>query len=75
VTGDIVLVFDVLRPQYRERKLGICGDVLGSMTLTMLETRLPLLRRLPDAGRRALLRTLAAGAWTVIVTRDRAALA
>lgn len=69
----IVLVFDVLRPQYRAQKLRICGDVLGSMTLTMLETKLPLLRRLPNAGRRALHRTLAAAALTVLVTRDRAA--
>jgi beta-hydroxylase len=67
----IVLVFDVLRPQ----KLRICGDVLGAMTLTMLETRLPVLRRLSDGARRALHKTLAAGALTVLLTRDRAALA
>lgn len=69
----IVLVFDVLRPQYRKHKLRICGDVLGAMTLTMLETKLPPLRRLPDGARRALHRTLSAGALTVLLTRDRAA--
>ncbi len=69
----IVLVFDVLRPQYRAHKLRICGDVLGAMTLTMLETQLPPLRRLPRSARRALHRTLALGASTVLLTRDRAA--
>jgi len=69
----IVLVFDVLRPQYRAQKLRICGDVLGAMSLTMLETKLPPLRRLPDAGRRAVHRALATGALAVLVTRDRAA--
>ncbi|MFN8600053.1 MAG: aspartyl/asparaginyl beta-hydroxylase domain-containing protein [Candidatus Binatia bacterium] len=69
----IVLVFDVLRPQYRARKLRICGDVLGAMTLTMLETKMPPLRRLPDGGRRALHRALSVGASAVLLTRDRAA--
>lgn len=69
----VVLVFDVLRPQYRAQKLRICGDVLAAMTLTMLETRLPALRRLPAGGRRALHRVLATGALGVILTRDRAA--
>lgn len=69
----IVLVFDVLRPQYRAHKLRICGDVLGAITLTMLETKLPPLRRLPRSARRALHRTLALGASTVLLTRDRAA--
>lgn len=70
----IVLVFDVLRPQYRPQKLRICGDVLAAMTLTMLETKLPTLRRLPDRGRRVLHRVLATGARTVLLTRDRATL-
>lgn len=69
----IVLVFDVLRPAYRAQKLRICGDALAAMTLTMLETKLPPLRRLPDAARRLLHRALAAGALTVLLTRDRAA--
>jgi aspartyl/asparaginyl beta-hydroxylase (cupin superfamily) len=69
----IILVFDVLRPEYRQQKLRICGDVLAAMSLTTLETKLPLLQRLPDVGRRALHRILAAGALAVILTRDRAA--
>jgi aspartyl/asparaginyl beta-hydroxylase (cupin superfamily) len=48
----IVLVFDVLRPEYRARKLEICGNVLGAVVLTALETRLPVLRHLPEPLRR-----------------------
>jgi aspartyl/asparaginyl beta-hydroxylase (cupin superfamily) len=50
----VVLVFDVMKPAYRARKLRICGAVLGAITVTTLETRWPVLRRLPAGARRAL---------------------
>jgi beta-hydroxylase len=62
----IVLVFDVMKPEYRSRKRRICGAVLGAITLTMLETKLPPLRRLPAPLRRALHRLLGAAATGVI---------
>jgi aspartyl/asparaginyl beta-hydroxylase (cupin superfamily) len=68
----VVMVFDVLRPEYRDRTLQICGDVLGAMTLTMLETRLPPLRRLPAVARRGLHRALGLGARAALVLRDGA---
>ncbi len=67
-----VLVFDVLRPEFRGRKVAICGDVLGAMTLTMLETKLPPLRRLPAPARRGLHRVLGLGARAALVVRDGA---
>lgn len=68
----VVMVFDVLKPAYRDRSLRICGDVLAAMTVTMLETRLPPLRRLPTAGRRALHRGLGRAASAYLMLRDGA---
>jgi len=67
-----VMVFDVLKPEYRDRKVAICGDVLGAIALTMLETRLPPLRRLPSPARRGLHRVLGLGARATLVVRDGA---
>jgi aspartyl/asparaginyl beta-hydroxylase (cupin superfamily) len=62
----VVLVFDVMKPAYRPRTLGICGAVLGAITVTALETRWPGLRRLPAAARRALHRLLGVAAGVVV---------
>jgi hypothetical protein len=71
--GDrIVLVFDVMKPAYRARSLAICGDVLGAIALTGLETRVPILRRLPEAARRGLHRALGLAARSVLIIRDGA---
>jgi beta-hydroxylase len=66
----VVLVFDVLKPEYRSRKRWICGAVLGAMTLTMLETKFPPLRRLPSAARRGLHRGLGIAAEASLLLRD-----
>lgn len=68
----VVMVFDVLRPEFRARSLAICGDVLGAMTLTMLETRLAPLRFLPTGARRGLHRVLGLGARAALMIRDGA---
>jgi len=65
----VVLVFDVMKPEYRPRKRRICGAVLGAITVTMLETRFPPLRRLPAVLRRTLHRALAVAATAVLVLR------
>jgi beta-hydroxylase len=61
-----VLVFDVMKPAYRPRQRRICGAVLGAITVTTLETRWPLVRRLPAAGRRGLHRLLGLAATGVV---------
>jgi len=66
----VVLVVDVLRPEYRARMLPICGDVLGAITLMMLETAVPPLRRLPAPVRRSLHRGLGLAARAVLRARD-----
>ena len=65
----VVLVFDVMKPAYRARKRRICGDVLAAITVTMLETNLPVLRRVPALLRRALHRTLGLAATAVLAVR------
>jgi len=62
----VVLVFDVMKPAYRPRKLRICGAVLGAITVTALETRWPALRRLPATARRALHRVLGVAASAAV---------
>ena len=66
----VILVFDVLKPAYRPRALGLCGAVLGAIALTGLETNVPPLRKLPAAGRRALHRGLGIAAGAVLFVRD-----
>lgn len=68
----VILVFDILRPEYRPRMLHICGAVLGAMTLTLLETRVKLLRRLPTLGRRLLHRLLGVSASLYLRLFDKA---
>jgi aspartyl/asparaginyl beta-hydroxylase (cupin superfamily) len=68
----VVFVFDVMKPAYRPRSIAICGDVLGAIALTGLETRVPPLRRVPDAIRRLLHRALGLAARIVLVVRDGA---
>jgi hypothetical protein len=65
-----VLVFDVLRPEYRDRTRAVCGDVLAAMSVTALETALPPLRHVPVAGRRLLHRALGLGARGVLRVAD-----
>jgi len=42
-TGErrVVLVFDVMRPEYRPRRRWICANVLAAMAVVWLEARLP----------------------------------
>lgn len=68
----VILVFDVIRPEFAARKVSICAAVLAAMALTGLETRIPFLGRLPQWARRVLHRCLAVGAWLVLVVRDGA---
>jgi hypothetical protein len=68
----VVLVFDVMKPAYRRRSIAICGDVIGAIALTGLETRVPPLRRLPGAIRRLLHRALGLAARMVLIVRDGA---
>jgi hypothetical protein len=67
----VVLVFDVMKPEYRARKRRICGAVLGAITLTMLETKLPVLRRLPAGLRRGVHRVLGLAASAVLAMRRK----
>jgi hypothetical protein len=68
----VILVFDVLKPQYRGRMRRICGGVLGAMVLIALETKVHPLRRLPVAARRILHRLLATAASTALVIQGAA---
>ena len=43
----VVLVFDVMRPEYVADKPWICAMVMASIALTLAFTRAPALRRLP----------------------------
>ena len=45
----VVLVFDVMRPEYVAHERRICGRVLGGIALMLAMTRLPALRKLPHA--------------------------
>ena len=65
----VVLVFDVLKPEYRDRTGAICGGVMAAMTLTMLETRIPSLRRLRPAGRRRVHQALSGVATALLLAR------
>ena len=50
----VVLVCDVMKPQYGHATPRACGRVLGTIAVTLLQARLPGLRRLPPRGLRAL---------------------
>src|SRR5688572_231690 len=65
----VVLVFDVMKPAYRARTRRICGAVLAAITVTMLETKLPPLRRLPAAARLTLHRALGLAATSALALR------
>ena len=43
----VILVFDVMKPEYLSDQLRICGNVLAAITLHLLDTRLRLLSILP----------------------------
>jgi ornithine lipid ester-linked acyl 2-hydroxylase len=66
----VVMVFDVMRPEYRPQMLRICGDVLGAMTLTTLETKLPFLRGLPNRLRHTMHRMLGIAAGVYLRLHD-----
>ena len=68
----VIMVIDVMRPEYRSRGIAICGDVLAAMALTGFETAVPPLRRLHGVGRRMLHRTLGLAARAVLRLRDDA---
>lgn len=57
-TGErrVVLVFDVMRPEYRSRQRAICAHVLGAMAVIWLETRLRRRVPFPPPARSALRR-------------------
>jgi aspartyl/asparaginyl beta-hydroxylase (cupin superfamily) len=57
----VVLVFDVVRPEYAHRRLAICGKVLAAIALTLVRTRVPPLRRLPRPLLRAVHELLGLG--------------
>jgi aspartyl/asparaginyl beta-hydroxylase (cupin superfamily) len=50
----VVLIVDVLKPQYGEATARTCGRVLGSIALMYLHSRIATLRRLPRGATRAL---------------------
>ncbi len=54
----VVLVFDVMRPEYWDRRFAISGAVLSAITVTLLETKLPL-GPFPPRARSLIHRTLA----------------
>ena len=66
----VILVFDVLKPEYRARARRVCGGVLGAMALMAVETRVRPLRRLPVPARRILHRLLAIAASAALVTES-----
>jgi aspartyl/asparaginyl beta-hydroxylase (cupin superfamily) len=68
----VLLVFDVLRPEFSDRRKRICRDVLGAIALMALETRIPALRRLPHPARRGLHRMLGPAASAALLLRDSA---
>jgi hypothetical protein len=68
----VIMVLDVMRPPYRSRGIALCGDVLGAIALTGLETSMPVVRRLPGGARRLLHRALGLAARGVITVRDDA---
>jgi Aspartyl/Asparaginyl beta-hydroxylase len=50
----VILVCDVMKPQYGGASPRACGKVFGSIAITFLQTRLPLIRWLPAPMLRAL---------------------
>ncbi len=57
----VILVCDVMRPEYAERKWEVCSGVLGAISVAYLQAKLPWLARLPGPATRALHRLLSAG--------------
>jgi aspartyl/asparaginyl beta-hydroxylase (cupin superfamily) len=49
----VILVCDVMKPQYGGATPGVCGRVLGSIVVMFAQARLPWLRRLPARVLRA----------------------
>lgn len=49
----VILLVDVMREEYIGRKLEICGMVLGAITLRAIDTKWPVLAKLPLWMRRA----------------------
>jgi aspartyl/asparaginyl beta-hydroxylase (cupin superfamily) len=71
----VVLVFDVMRPEYWADRHRICGDVLAAIGLTLFETRTGLYSRLPSRARAWLHRGLglATGRWVAHAEAGRVA--
>ncbi len=57
----VILVCDVMRPEYVARTGEICGNVLGAMALTLAQTRSRRVASLPPRATRRLHRSLGAG--------------
>lgn len=57
----IVLVVDVMRPEYMDRRYEIAGNALAAIAMKYCATKLPLLKRLPGPLVRAIHRVLGWG--------------
>jgi aspartyl/asparaginyl beta-hydroxylase (cupin superfamily) len=75
-TGEnrVVMVFDVLRPEYRSQRQMICANVLSATAVLWLEKHLRQQRPLPPAVRRTLRRSLGAAFRAALVVQRRASL-
>jgi aspartyl/asparaginyl beta-hydroxylase (cupin superfamily) len=50
----VILVLDVMKPQYGGASTRLCGRVLGAIVVTFVQSRLPAIRNLPRRVTRAL---------------------
>jgi Aspartyl/Asparaginyl beta-hydroxylase len=66
----VVMVFDVLRPGYEDRALEVCGGAAGAMAVVLLETKVPILRHLPQPARLLLHHMASLAARLVLRVRD-----
>jgi aspartyl/asparaginyl beta-hydroxylase (cupin superfamily) len=65
----IILVVDVMRPEYVRRRYRICGNVLAAIALTLVATRLGLSRWVTSPAVRVLHRSLGAAIGLVLRLR------
>lgn len=67
----VVMVFDVLRPEYRAQRLWICANVLGATAVLWLEKHLRATRPFPPSARQALRRAFGAGFLVALPVQRR----
>ena len=65
----IVFIVDVVHKQYLDRKLRICGNVLGQLVMKYIASRIIILKKIPKPLTMAIHKTFGFGAYTILIIR------